>query len=164
MSPLNQPRHAPLDTRSRRGISLLECVVAVVIVSGAIASAAMSIQQGVLAQEDALRISQASSAAESALTELLVREYDSLTPGVVTKDVGEMTDPFTGNELPADYSRFGRRVLVADDSIAIPGYAGLAMEGKMLTVSVFDRVAGDERELIELRRFRPKSIEENIDG
>lgn len=143
---------------------MLECVIAVVIVSGAIVSASMSIQQGIAAQEDALRISLASSAAESALTELLVRDYDSMTAGQDTKNAGEMVDAFTGSALPTDYSQFGRTVTIANESISIPGYVGLAMEGKMMTVSVFDRFGDVDRELIQLRRFRPKSIEESIDG
>lgn len=148
----------------RHGVTIIECVVAIVIVSGAILSAAASMRMGIEAQEEALRLSLASSAAESALTELLVHDYDGLAAGVTEEALGSMSDPFTGSALPADYSQLGRRRTVVDEALAIPGYAGLSLEGKMLTVTVFDHPDGAERALVTIQRFRPKTVEEAIDG
>lgn len=148
----------------RRGVSLLECVVAIVIVSGAILSAAASMRMGIESQEEALRLSLASSAAESALTELLVHDYDTLTAGTTTEAVGTMRDRFTNDALPTDYASLGRHISVVDQSLAIPGYTGLDLPGKMLTITVFDRPESAERELITIERFRPKTVEEAIDG
>lgn len=147
---------------SRRGVTLIECMVAIIIVTIAVLSASMSIQHGILAQEDALRLSLAASAAESRLTELLVREYDQMTPSTTSEAVGAMMAPMGSNDLPADYASLGRQTQIADDSIAIPGYTGLLLEGKMLTIEVFDSEGGQDRELVRIRRFRPKTIEEEL--
>ncbi len=145
---------------TRRAFTLVECLVALVIVAMAAAAASTAIGSGIAAQEDALRITLAAAAAESRMTQALTTEYGTVTGLAGHEEPGALMAS-DGTAMPGLMSEMGRRTTVAAEPQSIPGFAGLVLTGWQITVTVYDLdEEGDERELAVLRRFRPETWEE----
>jgi prepilin-type N-terminal cleavage/methylation domain-containing protein len=144
----------------RRAFTLVECLVALVIVAMAAAAASTAIGSGIAAQEDALRITLAAACAESRMTEVLTTEY-GVVPNLAGHEQPGALMASDGTAMPGLMAEMGRRTTVQAQPQAIPGFAGLVLTGWQVTVTVYDLDEdGDERELAVLRRFRPETWEE----
>lgn len=145
---------------ARRAFTLVECLVALVIVAMAAAAASTAIGSGIAAQEDALRITLAAACAESRMTQALTTDYGTV-PTLAGHEAPGALMASDGTAMPGLMSEMGRRTTVAAEPQAIPGFAGLVLTGWQITVTVYDLdEEGDERELAVLRRFRPETWEE----
>jgi prepilin-type N-terminal cleavage/methylation domain-containing protein len=154
-----RPTTSSMDP-SRRAFSLVECLVALVIVAMAAAAASTAIGSGIAAQEDALRITLAAACAESRMTQALTTDYAS-APGLAGNEAPGALTAVDGTAMPGLMSEMGRRTTVDAEPQSIPGFAGLVLTGWQITVTVYDIDGdGDERELAVLRRFRPQTWEE----
>lgn len=150
-----QPAHAV------RGVSLIECMVAMAIVAIAASMVTMSVQGGLAMQEDALRMTVASTAAESRISELLGKPWDELAAIDETQSAGMIADQ-DGIAFPAAYSDLSRRTVVTQRALTVPDFPGLSIPGWDIEVTVTDGRGGQERTLVQLRRFRPQTIEDRL--
>lgn len=157
----SQPAHAA------RGVSLIECMVAMAIVAIAASMVTMSVQGGLAMQEDALRMTVASTAAESRISELLGKPWDDLQALNETESAGTMADD-DGISFPAAYRGLVRRTVVTQRALTVPDFPGLAIPGWDIEVTVTDDggtgagTGAGERTLVRLRRFRPQTIEDRL--
>lgn len=146
--------------RVHRAFTLVECLVALVIVAMAAAAASTAIGAGIAAQEDALRITLAAAAAESKVSQALTAEYGTVPALASDEAPGALLAP-DGSAMPGLMGEMGRRTTVDAAPQSIPGFAGLVLTGWQITVTVYDiGDDGEERTLASLRRFRPETWEE----
>jgi prepilin-type N-terminal cleavage/methylation domain-containing protein len=144
-----------------RGVSLIECMVAMAIVAIAASMVTMSVQGGLAMQEDALRMTVASTAAESRISELLGKPWDDLSALDQTETAGTIADD-DGISFPAAYRGLARRTVVTQRALTVPDFPGLSIPGWDIEVIVTDGAGQDERTLVRLRRFRPQTIEDRL--
>lgn len=150
-----QPAHAA------RGVSLIECMVAMAIVAIAASMVTMSVQGGLAMQEDALRMTVASTAAESRISELLGKPWDELAATDESESAGMIADE-EGIAFPAAYGGLSRRTVVTQRALTVPDFPGLSIPGWDIQVTVTDGRGGHERVLVQLRRFRPRTVEDKL--
>ncbi len=120
---------------------------------------ASTVQAGLAAQEDALAITLAGTAAESRVSDYLARTYGSIAAVDVTEPAGTMTSA-SGDTFSGSYASLGRRTVVTSANLTVPDFPGLLVAGYLIDVTVFDHWNGEERQLVSLQRFRPRTIEE----
>ncbi|MSR17582.1 MAG: type II secretion system protein [Phycisphaerales bacterium] len=144
-----------------RAFTLIECLVAIAVLALASVAVSSALLGGIAAQEDALRLTAGTAAAESRVNELLATDYDEIVPGTAVEVIGSMSHS-TGRS-PAGFVPMGRRTIIAAQSLAIPGYTGLVIEGFQIDVTVFDQGQGEERQLASISRFRPHSFDDDED-
>lgn len=130
-----------------------------VILTVAASIMVMAVQGGLAAQEEALSLALAGTAAESRVAEYLARPYGEIAAANLTEAVGEMHTP-AGDSFSASYSKMERHTVVTSASLTVPDFPGLAIPGYLIDVTVSDRWQGQPRELVSLQRFRPRTIEE----
>lgn len=147
--------------RAARGVSLIECMVAMAIVAIAASMVTMSVQGGLAMQEDALRMTVASTAAESRISELLGKPWDELAALDQTETAGTIADD-DGISFPAAYRGLARHTVVTQRALTVPDFPGLSIPGWDIEVTVTDGAGQDERTLVRLRRFRPQTIEDRL--
>lgn len=143
----------------RRAMTLVECLVAMAIVVISASVMVMSIKGGLDAQEDALAMTLAGTAAESRVSDYLSRPYESITASDSSELFGHLQAP--GNQAFGDsYNNFGRRTVITASTLTVPDFPGLSVPGWLIDVSVYDLHNGSPRTLVNLKRFRPRTIEE----
>lgn len=135
-----------------RGITLLETLIASVILLGMVlaTSAALSSgqQHGEFAQEQVF----GALAAEAKLAEILADEYTSLDGyDGSNESPGEMKS-YSGSTYPSTYYRLGRLVQVEDKTHSFPEIP-LDVSGKEITVSIYDT---NGNTVLALVRFVPE--------
>lgn len=143
-----------------RAFTLVECMVALVIVAMAAAAVSTAIGAGIAAQEDALRITLAAATAESRMTQALTVDYASV-PALESDEAPGALLAADGTAMPGLTATMGRHTNVDSAPQSIPGFSGLVLPGWQITITVYD--LGDngvERELAVLKRFRPETWEE----
>jgi prepilin-type N-terminal cleavage/methylation domain-containing protein len=143
----------------RPGMTLIESLVAMALVVIAAAVMASAVHDGLAAQEDALTMSLAGTAAESRVAEYLAKPYAAITALDVVEPVGEMTAP-DGAAFADSYEKFGRRTEVAASTLTVPDFPGLAIPGWLIKVTVSDEWNGSARKITSLQRFRPQTLED----
>ena len=121
---------------------------------------ASSVQAGLAAQEDALAMTLAGTAAESRISDYLARSYETIAAVDVTEAIGTMTS-LSGDAFSGSYGRLGRRTHVTSANLTVPDFPGLLVPGYLIDVTVFDTWNGAQRSLVSLQRFRPRTIEES---
>lgn len=147
---------------ARRAMTLMECLVAMVVLTISAAIMASSVQAGLAAQEDALAMTLAGTAAESRISDYLARSYETIAATDVVEAIGTMTSS-GGDAFSGSYARLGRHTRVTSANLTVPDFPGLLIPGYLIDVSVFDLWNGAERQLVSLQRFRPRTIEESDD-
>lgn len=147
---------------ARRAMTLMECLVAMVVLTISAAIMASSVQAGLAAQEDALAMTLAGTAAESRISDYLARSYETIAAADVVEAIGTMTSS-SGDAFSGSYARLGRHTRVTSANLTVPDFPGLLIPGYLIDVSVFDTWDGAERQLVSLQRFRPRTIEESVD-
>ncbi len=143
-------------------MTLMECLVAMVVLTISAAIMASSVQAGLAAQEDALAMTLAGTAAESRISDYLARSYETIAAADVVEAIGTMTSS-SGDAFSGSYARLGRHTRVTSANLTVPDFPGLLIPGYLIDVSVFDTWDGAERQLVSLQRFRPRTIEESVD-
>ena len=143
---------AILVSRTRSGLTLLEALIASIILTGmvlATASAISSTQQNGQFAEDQV---QGALAAEAKLEEILADDYANyLSYNGLVESPGSMITA-QGFLYPNTFYRIGRRVSVLSTQKKPPGLGGLVINGLEITVTAFDV---DNYDIFTLTRFIP---------
>lgn len=146
---------------ARRAMTLIECMVALVIVVASASMMAMVVQGGLSAQEEALSMTLAGTAAESRIAQYLAKSYETISAGTTIEAIGQIKTP-TNDSFSSAYADMGRTTVVTASSLTVPDFPGLSIAGYLIDVSVFDQWQGQSRKLVSLQRFRPRTIEETV--
>lgn len=139
------------ERRTRRGLTLLECLMASTILSVIVLAVAAALNASQkLAYEGRLRVLGV-NAADDLVGELMTVPYEQL-PGYHRLDQapGAM-ETIDGVEYPDTYASIGRTAEVVAENVTEPGL-GITVAGLMITVRTTD---GDHT-LAELQVFRPE--------
>ena len=144
-------RDAASTRRSRRGLTLIECVFALVILSLAVTAIAYAVTAGQMQSAHAFRQFQAAMLAEALMDEVLSKTYSA--PGNGTQlsrtsygsagqyngfnETAGNLKTAAGVLYPTELQRFSRSVTVTSGSIALTGL-GSAAQGLNITVTVSD--------------------------
>ncbi len=147
-------RPAPL----RRGFSLLEALIASVILAIAVLAVGAAVSAGRAQAQESEKVILATIAADDFLSELTTESYAGLDAydGMV-QPIGAMMT-VDGASYPDTFWLVGRSVTVAEQDIAT-GEAGVTVRGKRVVVSAFD----DMRTLAQLETFIPEPAAESVD-
>ena len=141
------PRSANLPPR--RGIALLEVMIAVGILTFAVVSISSAIVAGQQQSFEARGKIVGSVAAESLLSQITQVPWETIDSwhGYV-EEVGSITDA-TGMALEGDWSAIGRKVYVIEDEVQV-SQLEVFIIGRTVTVSSFTK---DGRTLSTIERF-----------
>jgi Tfp pilus assembly protein PilV len=143
---------AQSNSVARRGITLLETLIASVILLGMVLATSTALssgqQQGEFSQEQVF----GSLAAEAKLAEILADEYINLDNYDDEDEVPGLMTSFYGTLYPKTYYRLGRRIQVEDKTHSFTGL-GLDIDGKEVTVEIYD---ADGNTVLTLVRFIPE--------
>jgi hypothetical protein len=136
----------------RRGIALLEVMIAVGILTFAVASITSAIVAGQQHSLEAREKIVGSVAAESLLSQISQVPWETIDQwhGYV-EEVGTITDP-TGIPLEGDWNRIGRKATVILDEVQIAPLE-VFIVGRTITVSSFTQ---EGRILSTIERFIPE--------
>ncbi len=143
----------------RPGMTLIECLVAMALVVVAASVMASAVHEGLAAQEDALTMTLAGTAAESRVAEYLATPYDTIAVVDSVEPVGSMLTP-DGTPFSESYGKFSRRTQVEPSTLTVPDFPGLEIPGYLVRITVADMWEGQERKVVTLQRFRPQTLED----
>lgn len=136
----------------RKGIALLEVMIAVGLLTFAVAAITSAIVTGQQQSLEARTTIVASIAAESLLSQLSQEPWETIDSWHgYTEDAGSIADP-TGIPIGGDWNAIGRRVSIAETDVFIEPLQ-VYIVGRTVTVTTF---AKDGRELASLQRFIPE--------
>jgi len=136
----------------RRGIALLEVMIAVGILTFAVTAITSAIVAGQQQSLEAREKIVASVAAESLLSRITQVPWETIDSwDGYTEDVGTITDP-TGVAVGGDWDRIGRIVTVIAGEVQITPIE-VFIVGRTITVSSFTK---DGRTLATIERFVPE--------
>jgi hypothetical protein len=136
----------------RKGIALLEVMIAVGLLTFAVAAISSAIVAGQQHSLEARKTIVASIAAESLLSKLSQEPWETIDSWHgYTEEVGSIVDP-TGIPIGGDWDTIGRRVSIAETDVFIEPLQ-VYIVGRTVTVTTF---ANDGRELASLQRFIPE--------
>ncbi|MBC8201345.1 MAG: hypothetical protein H8E86_04795 [Planctomycetes bacterium] len=145
-------RSAYYNPSPRRGIALLEVMIAVGILTFAVASITSAIVAGQQQSLNAREKIVGSIAAESLLSQITQVPWDTIDSWHgYTEDVGTITDP-TGVAMNGDWDRIGRKVTVIEGEVQITPLE-VFIVGRTISVSSF---TNDGRTLTTIERFVPE--------
>ncbi|MBC8309280.1 MAG: hypothetical protein ISR75_04505 [Phycisphaerales bacterium] len=137
---------------SRRGIALLEVMIAVGILTFSFATISSAIVAGQSQSLEARKTIIASVAAESLLSQISRESWETIDSWHdYREEVGTITDP-TGILIGGDWDAIGRMVSIAETDMFIDSLRVYIM-GRTVTVTVFTK---DEQSLISVQRFIPE--------
>lgn len=139
--------------RVNRGLTLLEALIASVILSGMVLATAAAVsssqQHGQFAQNHA----QAALAVEAKLAEILADEYANLTGYNGINEIPGAMITAQGINYPPDYYRIGRTVQVVPATITFAELGGLTLDGYEVTVAAYDI---DGSDIFSITQFIPE--------
>lgn len=156
----------PVQRRTdRRGITLVECLMALVTLSMAVTAIAFAVTAGQMQAAESRTQSQAAMLAESLMDEILSKPYGVPTGGgqparTAYTSTGQYNGfaevpgnlrTAAGALFPAEFQRFGRSVQVSTATVNLPGL-GLSTPGLNVVVTVAD----GGRSVATLTRFMVK--------
>ena len=148
-------------TRRPRAFTLLEALIASVIVAMVALAASTSVAVGIAVEEDNRLAVLAMHAAEQQMGAVLEREYDNMSSLAGSEDAGAMLlPPRAGTTVresmgPA-FDRMSRITSITAENRYFAQYNGHTVEGRRIEVTV---LGPDGRELARLVRFRGKDPE-----
>ncbi len=146
------PNQASRLTKHRKGIALLEVMIAVGILTFAVASITSAIVAGQQQTAEARTKIVGSVAAESLLSQIIQEPWESInTWHDYVEEVGTITDP-TGISIKGDWSYIGRSVSVVASEIQVDPLK-VFIVGRTITVSSFNKAG---RILATIERFVPE--------
>lgn len=138
-----QPRISVHLSRARRGFTLIEALVAIVVVSMVASAAALAVGLSAAAQQESQLAQLATQAAEQQLAFLLEKPYDSMSTYAGTEEVGHILAPPAGGGverttlLTGTWSSLGRRTTLVNEPFTFTQYANFVVEGTSIRVEVF---------------------------
>ncbi|MFM1831408.1 MAG: hypothetical protein RLZZ558_1748 [Planctomycetota bacterium] len=127
----------------RNGFTLLEALMASVIVAMVAMAASTGLGFSMAAQEQARLGQLAAQAAEQQVSFLLDQPFDRMTDLAVQEDVGQMLAPPAAGGVTRDsmleggWSMLGRRTTLTDAPMTLSRYNGVELAGTRLRVEVF---------------------------
>lgn len=142
MAPRNSSQ-LPTPPRGPRGFTLIEALMATVVLSMVAAAGAIGIGAASAAQEEARIAQLAAQAAEQQVDYLFEQPYTGMSTYAVEEPVGQIKAPPAGggvtrsNLLGGDWSRLGRRTTLSDEPFTFSQYGGVTFQGTRITVEVF---------------------------
>ncbi len=151
-------RSNPFRTRRARAFTLIEALVATVVVAMVASAAAMSVAVGVAVQEQNRLSVLAMHAAELQMSVAMETAYDSL-PGVASTEAQGhlLAPPRPGSsarpELPAAFAPFSRTTTVTAEDRTFTQFGNHVMQGYRIVISVY---GPDGTLLAQLQRYRAK--------
>lgn len=153
--PIRHPRSA---RPRRRAFTLVEALVASVIVATVASAAAMSVAVGIAVQEQNRLAVMAMHAAELQMSVAMETSYDGMPALAGTEAMGHLlAPPRPGSavrpELPSAFAQLSRTTSVTVENRTFTQYGNYVMQGRRVEVSVF---GPDGTLLARLQRFRPK--------
>jgi hypothetical protein len=138
--------------RARRGLALLEVMIAVGLLTFAVTAITSAIVAGQQHSIEAREKIVAAVAVESLMSQLLQEPWESMNSwNGYTEEVGSITDP-TGAILEGDWSQIGRRVSILDSEVLVESLEVFII-GRTIEVSAFTE---DGRILSTVERFIPE--------
>lgn len=143
-----QTRRPTSRRRDRRAFSLLEAMIACVVLGISVLALCSAIAAGQRTSIDGQKRVLAAMAANDLLSELSAEPYADLDKhNGRAENVGELAT-LDAAEYPVTYWLIGRRLLV-EEQIIEDEDLGVAIRGRRLVVTAFD----DERDLLSVERF-----------
>jgi hypothetical protein len=144
--------------RARRGFTLVEALIASVIVTAVASTAAMSVAVGSAVESQNRLAVLAMQAAELQMGTALELSYDTMYTCAGTEAAGAMLAPprpgaTKRDYLPAAFSQLSRTTTVTDENRTFTQYYNYTVTGKHVEVTVY---GPDRSVLAKLVRFRGK--------
>ncbi len=141
-----------------RAFTLLEALIATVIVAMVASAAAMSVAVGIAVQEQNRLSVIAMHAAELQMSTVMETDYDSLGGLAGEEPLGQLLAPARPGStvrplLPSGFSELSRTTTVAAQNRTFSQYNSYVVTGKLITVTVF---GPDGTQLAQLVRYRGK--------
>lgn len=124
--------------RNHRGLTLLEALIASVILTGmvlATAAALSSTQQNSQFAEDQV---QGALAADAKMAEILADEYANFRSYNGLDEAPGTMKTAQGTAFPISFYRIGRRVSVVQQQLSFGGFDGYSITGLEITVTTYD--------------------------
>jgi prepilin-type N-terminal cleavage/methylation domain-containing protein len=128
---------------ARRGFTLIEAMVSIVVVSMVASAGALAVGVSSATQQESQLAQLATQAAQQQLAYLLEKPYDSMSTYAGTEEVGRMLAPPAGGGvdrttlLTGTWSKLGRRTTLVNEPFTFTQYAGFVVEGTSIRVEVF---------------------------
>jgi len=125
-----------IPASSRRGLTLLECTLALIIVPMAVAAVAVAIVTGQSQAAEAMRQTRAAMLAEALMEQVLVQPYDDVQTFCdgFTESPGSVTDA-AGTLCPDAMQSFQRSVSCQQQSVTVDELS-LTTDGLEITATV----------------------------
>ncbi len=126
-----------------RGFTLIEALVAIVVVAMVASAAALGVGLASAAQNDAQLVQMATQAAEQQVGFLLEKPYESMDDFDGTEDIGQMLAPPDGGGvtrsrvLDGAWSKLGRQTTLTDEPLTFAQYNSVQVQGTRIDVQVF---------------------------
>lgn len=151
-----------IPSARRAGFTLLEALMATVILALVASSAAVGLGLASATQHEARLTQLAMQAAQQQVAFLMEKPYDDMVDFAVEETVGTMLAPPAGGgvdrtaTLGEAWSQLGRRTTLTDEPFTFSRFNGVTLEGTRIDVEVF---GADGTVYASLRRHRTRESE-----
>ena len=130
-------------TRATTGFTLIESLVAIVIVAMVASAAAVGLGLSVATQEDARLAQIATQAAQQQISFLMEKPFASMADYAGTETLGQMLAPLDAGATDRDkiligaWANLGRTTTLTSEPITFAQYNGFVVDGMRIDVQVF---------------------------
>ena len=130
-------------TRATTGFTLIESLVAIVIVAMVASAAAVGLGLSVATQEDARLAQIATQAAQQQISFLMEKPFASMSDYAGTETLGQMLAPLDAGATDRDkiligeWANLGRTTTLTSEPITFAQYNGFVVDGMRIDVQVF---------------------------
>ena len=130
-------------TRATTGFTLIESLVAIVIVAMVASAAAVGLGLSVATQEDARLAQIATQAAQQQISFLMEKPFASMADYAGTETLGQMLAPLDAGATDRDkiligaWANLGRTTTLTSEPITFAQYNGFVVDGIRIDVQVF---------------------------
>ena len=147
---------------ARRGFTLIEALVAIVVLCMVACAGAMAVAMSTATQQESQLAQLAGMAAQQQVDFLLEQSYEDMAGHAGTEAVGEMAAPPAAGSLERPrlldgaWSALGRRTTLTPEPFTFSQYSNLSVEGTRIEVQVF---GPDGTVYATIRRHRSKELQ-----
>ena len=130
-------------THATKGFTLIESLVAIVIVAMVASAAAVGLGLSVATQEDARLAQIATQAAQQQISFLMEKPFASMADYAGTETLGQMLAPLDAGATDRDkiligaWANLGRTTTLTSEPITFAQYNGFVVDGMRIDVQVF---------------------------